>query len=253
MSKPVILLTCTVNVKGMAFTELTDNSIREQHYLDAINYYFFRTSLKIVVVENTNHSFLSKVSNTITNSERLEILTFDGNNFPKHKGKGYGELESISYTMNHSRFICEDTPIIKITGRYKVFNINTFIKAANKIDGNICQFLYFKGQLKAFSGIFIANKIFFVSYLEPNHKLMNDSIGVYFEHILAKSILDYIVSGSYCKLLVSFPRLIGISGTENVKHKTNKFSFWLAKEIIYRSTRFNFLILDRLILRFFQN
>lgn len=252
MTEVVLLLTSTVNVKGMSFTALTDKLIRENHYLDAISYYFFETNVKIVVTENTGHSFLSKLSQPMVDSGRLELLCFNGNNFPKEKGKGYGELESISYAMRHSQMIGENTAIIKITGRYKVRNIRTFINSANRKSSDLCQFLYFKGHSKAFSGIFIADKNFFFSFLEHNHDLMNDSKGVYFEHVLATSLLEFMRTGGNFLLIGSFPRLIGVSGTENLQHRTNKFSFWFFRNIIYKIVRFNFVMLDKTILRIFQ-
>lgn len=253
MSDIVILLTCTINVKGMTFTALTDVQVREKHYLEAIEYYFNRTKVKIVIVENTGHDFSRSLDGKLLHSKRLEILSFNGNNFPKELGKGYGELEAISYAMNNSKFISADTLIIKVTGRYKVSNIQTFIKDVKTGSSDLCQFLYFKGHKAAFSGIFIASRFFLKNVLEKNHQLMDDSKGVYFEHILARSIIDYRFAGGNYKMLKSFPRLIGISGTDNKQHPTNKLVFWLVRNFIYKALKTSYSILEIITLRFFYS
>jgi len=251
-SNTILLLTASVNVGGMVFMALQDVKIREQHYLDAIRFYYENTSLPILLVENTNHDFTARLPEDIRNSNRVEFLTFPGNNFPKERGKGYGELESMSHAVAHSKMINEKTVIIKVTGRYKVINIRDFVKAAMNNKYHQCQVLYFKGQRKAFSGIFCISKRFIEHYLIPNHELMNDTKGVYFEHVLATTLLDYVADGSNYSLLPSFPRLSGISGTENIQHRTNNYSFWLRRQLLYKVVKVNYQLLDKLIRVFFQ-
>lgn len=251
-AKVVMLLTATVNVKGMVFTSLQDIEIRKQHYVEAIKFYFDHTSLPIIVSENTNFDFASLLPQSMLQSGRLEFLFFDGNQFPKTYGKGYGELESINYAVNHSTLIGPETRIIKVTGRYRIKNIKTFVKSVVRPNKNSCQAMYFKGQKKAFSGIFIFQKAFINEYLMANHELMNDSKGIYFEHVLATTYLQYVFDGNRYSLLPSYPRMLGISGTENIQHRTNDYFFWLRRNIIYKVVKQNYLGLDWLIKIFLQ-
>ncbi|UKT63279.1 hypothetical protein [Pedobacter mucosus] len=251
-AKAVILLTASVNVKGMVFTNLQDVEIRALHYIEAIKFYFNETQLPIIIAENTNHDFTNALPAEILNSGRIELLSFDGNQFPKTFGKGYGELESIHHAVLHSKFINPNTKIIKVTGRYKVFNIKVFIKSVAKNDNILCRAMYFKGQLKAFSGIFIFDQHFIENYLMANHELMNDSKGIYFEHVLATTFLKYIADGNKFALLCAYPRLLGISGTENIQHRTNNYYFWLRRNIIYKVVKVNYLALDWVIKTFLQ-
>lgn len=252
MPSAVILLTGTINVKDMVFMALQDQVVRENHYLEAISFYFKNSALPIIMVENTNHNFESRVNEEIKNSGRVEFLSFDGNKFPKERGKGYGEMESLIFAMQNSRLIDSDTKIIKVTGRYKVLNISVFIKSAIEDKMNKCQFLYFKGQPKAFSGIFICSKQFIVDFLGKNHHMMNDTRGIYFEHVLAHTILEYFSSSYTYSFLPAYPRLSGISGTENMQHRTNNYSFWLKRNLLYKTVTPVFKMLDWLILRYFQ-
>lgn len=248
----VLLLTASVNISNMVFTELKDASIREQHYLEAIVHYYQETDISIVVVENTGHDFSPKLPASIGSSNRIELLSYAGNNFPKEKGKGYGELELMSYALQHSKLIKDDTSVIKVTGRYKVINIKDFVRSARNPDYHACQASYFRGQRKAFSGIFTITKSFITDYFLKNHELMNDTKGIYFEHVLADTFLDYLADGHDYSLLPSYPRIAGISGTDNLPHKTNNYIFWLRRNIIYKIVRVNYNLLDKVIKIFFQ-
>lgn len=124
MSKKVtILLTACVNPNGMSFTALQDGTIRKQQYVDALYYYLEETSLPIVFVENTNTDFSDEFKQYI-DSNRLEYITFDGNNsFDKIKGKGYGEALIMLYAFENSEFLKNSDYVYKITGRLKVTNV----------------------------------------------------------------------------------------------------------------------------------
>jgi len=248
----VLLLTASVNIKGMVLTALNDAEIREQHYLEAIAHYHQQTDLPILVVENTGHDFSPKLPQEIAQSKRVEFITYAGNDFPRERGKGYGELELMNYGMLHSKLITDDTVIIKVTGRYRVLNIKDFISSARNPSRQPCQASYFKGQRKAFSGIFCATRPFIRDYFMKNHDLINDSKGVYFEHVLASTFLEYIADGFDYSLLPSYPRIAGISGTDNLPHKTNNYIFWLRRSIIYKIVRVNYNFLDKVIKIFFQ-
>jgi len=248
----VLLLTASVNIKGMVLTALKDADTREQHYIQAIEHYFTKTDIPILVVENTGHDFSAKLPSHILNSDRLEFISYSGNDFPREKGKGYGELELMNYAMQHSRIIKDDTVIIKVTGRYRVINIGDFVASARNPNFQPCQASYFKGQRKAFSGIFTLTRHFMIQYFAKNHDQINDSKGVYFEHVLADSFLDYLADGYEYSILPSYPRIAGISGTDNLPHKTNSYIYWLRRNIIFKVVRANFILLDKLIKLFFQ-
>ena len=248
----VLLLTASVNISDMVFTELKDAHIREQHYLEAIGHYYQKTDISIVVVENTGHDFSPELPANMGSSNRIELLSYFGNNFPKERGKGYGELELMAYAVHHSKLIKQDTVIIKVTGRYRVVNIQDFVSSARNTRYQTCQASYFKGQRKAFSGIFAFTKSFMTDYFMKNHELMNDTKGIYFEHVLADTFLDYLADGHDYSLLPSYPRIAGISGTDNLPHKTNNYIYWLRRNIIYKIVRVNYNLLDKVIQLFFQ-
>lgn len=129
--KPVILLTATVDPRGMSETSLTDPEVRKNQYMEAISYYLDRTDLKIVVCENTKCDFFNEILNP-QKDERLEFLTFNGNDYDTVLGKGLGEAFIIEHALKNSKFIDRETVVIKITGRIKILNIHSLINTVKK-------------------------------------------------------------------------------------------------------------------------
>jgi len=214
--KTVILLTGCINPNGMPFTLLTDISERQKQYVDAIHYYINNTDYRIVFCENSN----TDISPLFKNEQgRLEILTFAGNQ-DKQRGKGYGETEIIEYALHQSSFIQDACIIIKITGRLIVTNICQILKSLNyKHDFVTC---LFHSNLKfADSRIICGTTSFYKEFLK-NKGCLNDSEGIFFEHVLASTVLD----SSICFIPFSEePLITGISGTTGELYKdvtTNK-------------------------------
>ena len=200
----VILLTGCINPNGMPFTMLTDTSERQRQYVDAIHYYINHTDCKIVFCENSNTDISSLFDN---DQSRLEILTFLGNQ-DKQRGKGYGESQIIEYALHHSSFINEDSVIIKITGRLLVNNIRQIIDSLKyKNDFVTC---LFHSDLKfADSRIFCGTTSFYKEFLRYKER-MNDFEGIFFEHILASTVLE----SSYRFIpFTEEPLISGISGS----------------------------------------
>ncbi len=115
----------------MTFTSLNDIYERKRQYIDALRWYLQNTSLKITFVENTETDF-SNIFRTYVDSGRLEFITFNGNDFDKTKGKGYGEGIIIKKAFETSQFIEDSKYVIKITGRLILSNIQQVI---SKLEG----------------------------------------------------------------------------------------------------------------------
>ena len=207
--KKVILLTGCINPNGMPFTQLNNPSERQKQYIDAIHFYLSNTTCQIVFCENSNTDIKPYIKNV---QDRLEILTFSGNQ-NKQRGKGYGEAEIIEYALSHSSFIQDDSIIIKITGRLVVNNISQIIRSLTcKQDFVTC---LFHSDLKfADSRIFCATVSFFREFLN-NKECINDSEDVFFEHILASSVL-----ASSIRFLpyIEEPLITGISGSTGMQY-----------------------------------
>jgi len=215
----LILLTGCINPNGMSFTQLTDVNERQKQYVDAIHYYIKETDCKIIFCENSNTNINYLFNNY---NERLEILTFRGNK-DKQRGKGYGEAEIIKYAFQKSKWLKDNKIVIKITGRLIVKNIKQIIKSIQPEKEFIT--CLFHSDLKfADSRIVCASSSFYKEFYTKRY-LINDSCGVYFEHILCSTVLESPLP------FIPFPEeplITGISGStgksyhiqsSNFKHK----------------------------------
>ena len=110
----LLFLTACVNPNGMVQTALQDSGMRLQQYLEAIRFYIDNFDFRLLVVENTGVDFSQYFLKEIQLG-RLECLTFNGNNYNRILGKGYGEGLIIHHAFMHSCFLKECDYIIKVS------------------------------------------------------------------------------------------------------------------------------------------
>lgn len=216
--KKVILLTGCINPNGMVYTALNNIEERKEQYVNAINFYLKETCLPIVFTENSGTDISTLFQDSI-DSGRLECLSYLGNQ-NKEKGKGYGEAEIIEFTLNNSRFIDDNSIVIKITGRLIINNVSSILKHLNKhCDFVSCQF---HSDLKfADSRIICASKSFYKFFLHFKNRI-NDNEGVYFENVLCEAIIHSSIR--YVPFDIE-PNISGMSGSTGEMYfiKENRF------------------------------
>ena len=211
----VILLTACVNPGGMPFTVLNDTSERLRQYREALDFYLHETTLPIVFCENTLCDFSEDYKEYI-NKGRLEYITFDGNNFDKSKGKGYGEALIMEEAFRKSVIIKPSDIIVKITGRLKVLNINILINDNIRLFANTIQTMNPSNDFVD-SRVIISPFSFFQDSFLPQKKLINDNDNLFFEHVLFKSLIQ-----RKCFMFIPFlhiPEILGMSGSNGTAYK----------------------------------
>ena len=107
----ILFLTACVNPKGMAYTKLSNPEIRLQQYKDALNWHLENTDMKILLVENSGYDFSDSYQKQIDEG-RMEMLCYDGNDYDRSRGKGYGEAAIMEYGITHSRLLSTIPPPI---------------------------------------------------------------------------------------------------------------------------------------------
>lgn len=216
----VILLTACISPEGMIFTKLQDSTVREAQYINAINYYLANTEFKIVFCNNSGED----ISNIIIhNKNRVEFLSFNGNNFDKNFGKGYGEFIIIKYALENSLFIKEADYIIKITGRIKVKNItkSLFLNDLFLVFPKKRVYITLEDSCNmATSNYFIAPKLFFDLFVKVKNTI-NDSKRYYFEHLLFDFIERHRYDFFYADFLIMLD-VEGVAGTNGVSYISKK-------------------------------
>lgn len=211
----IILLTGCIDPNGMLFTELQNVNERKRQYIDAINWYLKHTHYKIVFVENSNNDISNDFINE-HNSPNLELLTFNGNDYDKTLGKGYGEAIIIDYGLRKSKLITHSSSaiIVKVTGRLICENI---VELVERYHDNHCVYANISkddwGGNVASSQFVIAPIQFWNNYFLPYKDIINDSCRIHFEHLLYNSIQKWMNNGMFHKEFWIMPKIVGISGT----------------------------------------
>lgn len=242
MSKVLILLTACIRPEIIFKTKLLDSNIRKEQYEDALKYYLNSTFFDILFIDNSGVN-LSEEFKDFIESGRLEIICFNGQNYPSELGKGFGEMGILEYAMQYSSKIDENTCLVKITGRLKLLNINILLnKVMRSVKSEKFVSADFVHSFKAAnSRIFIANSTFYKDFLFKFKNKLNDSKCYYFEHALRDAIYLSLKDNYQYIAFPLFTRFLGISGTFNKAYNTN-YIYYLLRSVwcIIKGWRFKF-------------
>jgi hypothetical protein len=235
----VLLLTGTININGKEFTTLSDVAVRRNNYVNTINHYLRTYNYPIVFVENSNEDISSEFTAEIL-SKKIEVLTFDGNNYPNEYGKGLGEMRCIEYGILHATLIKPDSFVFKITGRYIIENFKDFRNVlVKKPETELIADLTNNFKFSA-AAIFGFKPFFATQFLFKNTSLLHDGKGYYFEHALAKAVLEAIGNNINFYIFKHYPKIKALSGTTG---KAYKISFlWRLPRVLKYIVRYYIVI-----------
>ncbi|HEY5993158.1 MAG TPA: hypothetical protein VIU46_01005 [Gallionellaceae bacterium] len=229
-----IVLTCTIDVCGVAFTERSDIETRHKDYQIALRKWLKNRYVgRIVVVENSGYDLaaLKQIVAEEKSGKQVEFISFFGQDFPRHLGKGYGEAQALARVASDSRLLGSSGSFIKINGRYYVPNAHRFLEQLNP-DVDVMTNLS-KGLTWSDSRVFGGSSKFLKDYLCPEGRRVDDSASFFFEHALACATHRAIADGLNWVLLPCTPHIDGMSGTANSLYKQS----WLrtvARDIFLR-------------------
>jgi hypothetical protein len=213
MEDLTVILTASIDVKGMIFTERSDPHEREQDYINALSQWI-KTGLPIIFCENSGYD-LSKIHEMTSSYNKIEILQFDGQKFDKSLGKGFGEQEILHFIAENSILFSLSKKIIKITGRYYLKNIKQFEGSLAIVNG--VSTILKKNLTFSDSRVIISTPEFITDYLFLYTSRINDKNGYYFEHALSQAIHKYMADSGEWIMLPHYPIISGYSGTSNAK------------------------------------
>lgn len=224
--KTCILLTGCVNPKGMSHTELQDSLTRAMQYKQALDFYIKETCLPIVFCENTMYDMSSDYFQYIE-SGRLEYLTFNGNDYDKRRGKGYGEAKIMGYAIENSQIIRNSKYVIKITGRLIVTDIKRISKSPLFLLNNL-----FRSNIKdkfISTYLLIARPAWVLQFINKYQERIwedsptNDLIEHHWYRALTK---DPELNNTTYIPFISIPNVVGISGTTGKPYSMEDRRIW---------------------------
>ncbi len=133
MADNILVLTATVQPPpGAIGLKRTDVDLRKQDYREALAFYLDElergTFARIVLVDSSNTplDFLQALVDQRGARDRVELVTYDGIDYPPENGRTFGEFKLIDdgYRLSATlRGLRDDDVVWKITGRYTVRNI----------------------------------------------------------------------------------------------------------------------------------
>ncbi len=202
----VLLMTGTIIPNSLDTLVLTNPEHRKKQYIDAIHYYLRNTNFKIVFVENSGVTIKEFFKG---HEDRLEFLTFNSPPSVPDKGKGFKELEIMSFGMDNSKFVANCFALVKITGRLKILNLKPlskyyYLKLIKKQCLISCN-VYKKSKMD--SRCFFYSKDFW-----PYLKSKKINLTYSFEQALWDSVIDYKKNQKNHSHLKSPLRVEGVSG-----------------------------------------
>lgn len=130
MSQNILLLTATINSRtGVPSLVRLDPDQRRADYAKAFRFYLGLLGQhldKIVVVENSAADLtdLERMAREAGAADRVELISFFGQDFPPEYGRAYSEFKTIDRAVELSETLRGGDRIIwKVTGRYLVTNL----------------------------------------------------------------------------------------------------------------------------------
>lgn len=206
----LIITGCVSPYEEIDYLVIDSVEERERQYLDSLKYYIKKTNIKnIIFCDNSGYEEKEEIINLATKyDKKLEWLSFKGNKEAVQKyGKGYGEGEIMAYVFDNSRLLKTCSYFAKVTGRLKIMNFNQVMFFLRK---NVNYFEYLEATEK---GCRVDTRFFVISKEEYLEKLSDlyynvyDAEGVYYEHVIAKGIVDNDLS------VTRFPIIPNVRGT----------------------------------------
>jgi hypothetical protein len=204
-----------------------DPRIRLDDYKRALRFYLRAANISpLIFCENSGSELaeLRRIYETVGSHKQVEFLSFRDRS-PGGLGKGYGEIGILSHVLANSSFVHGGSRILKITGRLAVRNIDGLIRQAASIQDSdvICDLR--DNLLSADSRVFCATTGFLERFLIPLRPLVDDSKGLFLEHILARAVHEALAQGLRWSMLPVTPNISGIAGTADRAYPDGWFHY----------------------------
>jgi len=154
MSNTTIILTTTINItKRVDCIYQINSDERLNTYLPSIRNWLEKTKFNIVVVENSGYTYEELNNEKEIYKDRFEVISFkekeepEATNLLNNPSKGASEVFAIYYAFFHSKILPKSTFIIKVTGRYFIGELESYlsnydlnkISCLTQFDRNRCE------------------------------------------------------------------------------------------------------------------
>lgn len=212
-----LLLTSAVNVGGIANCQHSDPLVRARETVGALEKWVSRRHIdEITIVDNSGYDFSKEVDRVSSASRaglKVRSLAYEGQDFDRSLGKGFGEQSAIRHFFENSDISPGDL-VIKCNARIYVSNFNKLWPISLDEVDIICAWQL--GLRQVNSRLFAAKAFVWEEYFFQRCHKISDAMGQHFEDWMAKSVHAALADGHRSELFLTYPRFRGVSGTVGV-------------------------------------
>jgi hypothetical protein len=167
-----LLLTATIIPQTHQELALIDAKKRYRQYMDTLSRLIqYADFQEIVFCENSSTEIPDKQlveKMAVEHGKQIEFLSFQGNTkLIQQYTRAYGDQEIIAYALQHSQILAKHSGFYKLTGRYRVANINILLRV-RKHEPTV----FIKGGVRiptVHTSFFKTDKEYFVKYLQGEY------------------------------------------------------------------------------------
>ena len=232
VEKTSLVLLCNINPAGIINSNRNNLSDRIKDFEKSLPFWLNLNFFKnIIIVENSGYKgdLFKKYINKSKNKKKIELVIYDGQNFNRKLGKGYGAYQQVSRVLKYSKNAKKSEYFVLVTGRYVIKNIKKILFGVKSdIMCDLVRNLTFATGMVTF-----ASKSFVVKYWLKFMSKTNDSQGRSGEHQQAKAVLRAISEGYSWQLPSEHTQIDGISGFANIPYVRNNFYELILKYYFY--------------------
>ncbi len=236
-----LLLTATINVGATVHSARNDPATRLADYRQALRFWTSANTVRKIIFCENSGADLGPLEDVVPRADGplVEFIGFKAQGIDPRRGKGAGEMGILGHALDVSRLLQPGDHVLKVTGRHIVANAIALVRQAERSDPPdlICNLT--RNLTYADSRIFLMREYLMRSHLVSIGDAIDDSLGVHFEHILARAALRSIADGHHWEMPEVRPDLRGISGTSGKSFGDGRLLF-LAKAAKFRMKRLLF-------------
>ena len=203
MNNYPLLMTASIDPKGMSNIPNPNIAVREKQYCDTLYFYLASGWIKeIIFVDNSGYD-LTKLRNIALKfpGTTVEFMPCDFNNYSRELGKGYGEMRILDYAVDHSELVKAAGGFTKVTGRFPILNIHKVLEEAQRRqpwsifcdtkDHTVYEMLGLPWRSHSVdTRIFCITSEFYRKYFYGKYVNMNDSVGLIVERLFFETIQE---------------------------------------------------------------
>ena len=190
-----LLLTSCIDPNGMPGTSRPDPFIREQDYVTALQTHIAADVFdKIVFIDNSGWDLAAfEVIRQQTPRLKMELISVQQNDYPRERGKSYGEQWMVDTAVEKSSLIESSGGFVKLTGRLRVLNLDRMIRRVPSdidllIDMRDHDFFKYVGKSHwcshhADTRLYACSKKFYSKNLQGRYSDLNESTGRFVENL----------------------------------------------------------------------